>query len=96
MDAKRKADFINSVAAGTAIPCPKCGMKNESNGKFCISCGVELSASQTPQVNTSAFEQVKEKETSARVSQYVEPSNVFAEGLPEWSIEPPQVMVRRR
>lgn len=25
MDAKSKANFINSVAAGTNIPCPKCG-----------------------------------------------------------------------
>lgn len=110
MDAKSKADFINSVAAGTVIPCPKCGTANESDSKFCISCGAELSTPQTPQADAPAFEQVKEKETPAKetpvqetsakvtpaqVSKYVEPNNVFAEGLPEWSIEPPQVMVRR-
>ena len=27
---------------------------------------------------------------------YKEAPSAFAEGLPEWSIEPPQVMVRRR
>lgn len=27
---------------------------------------------------------------------YAEPKSVFAEGLPEWSIEPPQVVVRRK
>ena len=25
-----------------------------------------------------------------------EPKDVFAEGLPQWSIEPPQVVVRRK
>ena len=95
MDAKSKADFINSVAAGTVTHCPNCGMINESDSKFCISCGAELSIPQTPQANAPAFEQVKEKETPAQVSQYIEPNNIFAEGLPEWSIEPPQVMVRR-
>ena len=35
-------------------------------------------------------------EQPAPVKKYVEPSAAFAEGLPEWSIEPPQVVVRRR
>lgn len=105
MDAKSKADFINSVGAGTAIPCPNCGAVNESDSRFCIACGTEFSAPQRHQADAPAFEQineidspaqVEEKETPAQVLKYVEPSNAFAEGLPEWSIEPPQVMVRRR
>lgn len=114
MDAKSKADFINSVGAGTAIPCPNCGAVNESDNRFCIACGTEFSAPQRHQADAPAFEQIKEidspaqaeeketlaqaeeKETPAQVLKYVEPSNAFAEGLPEWSIEPPQVMVRRR
>lgn len=27
---------------------------------------------------------------------YEEPASVFAQGLPEWSVEPPEVMVRRK
>lgn len=96
MDAISKTNFINSVVTGTAIPCPKCGMTNESDSKFCISCGTDLSSPQTHQANEPVFEQVKEAESSAHIYQYVEPNNVFAEGLPEWNIEPPQVMVRRR
>lgn len=114
MDAKSKANFINSVGAGTVIPCPKCGTANESDSKFCMSCGTELSAPQTPQADGPAFApveeketpvqaeeretlaQAEEKETPAQVLKYVEPNNAFADGLPEWSIEPPQVMVRRR
>jgi len=30
------------------------------------------------------------------VSRYEEPNNIFAQGMPEWSLEPPQIMVRRR
>lgn len=93
MDAKSRANFINSVAAGTEISCPKCGARNESDSKFCIDCGAEITV---PQANdTPAFEQAKEAAAPAKAPKYVEPNNVFAEGLPEWSIEPPQVMVRR-
>ena len=28
MDAKSKANFINSVAAGTTVLCPNCGTRN--------------------------------------------------------------------
>ena len=91
MDAKSKANFINSVAAGTNIPCPKCGARNKADSKFCISCGEEIVV---PQANNApAF--APAKETPAKVAKYVAPSSAFAEGLPAWSIEPPQVMVRR-
>ena len=94
MDAKSRADFINSVASGANIPCPKCGTNNKSDSEFCISCGAEINVSQETQ-NTPAFESTKET-VPAKTIKYVEPNNVFAQGLPEWSIEPPQVMVRRR
>lgn len=94
MDAKSKANFINAVASGTSVPCPKCVAANKSDSKFCISCGAEISISQEVQNNTSVFEPSKESAPTKTVK-YVEPNNVFAKGLPDWSIEPPQVMVRR-
>lgn len=93
MDAKSKANFINSVASGTNVPCPKCGTNNKSDSKFCISCGAEIAVPQEAQNNVPAFEPAKE--APAKTIKYVEPNNVFAQGLPNWSIEPPQVMVRR-
>lgn len=93
MDAKSKANFINSVVSGTSIPCPKCGTSNKSDAKFCISCGAEITVSKETQNSTPAFEPVKE--ASAKAVKYVAPGNAFAHGLPDWSIEPPQVMVRR-
>lgn len=95
MDAKSKANFINSVANGSSIPCPKCGTANKSDSRFCISCGADITAHPNSQTSIPAFEQVKGSETPAQPVKYVEPSTVFAEGLPDWSIEPPQVMVRR-
>ena len=42
MDAKSRANFINSVASGQNVPCPKCNTLNEANSKFCASCGSSL------------------------------------------------------
>ncbi len=43
-----------------------------------------------------AFEPAENNAAPAKVEKYVEPNSAFALGLPDWSIEPPQVMVRRR
>lgn len=94
MDAKSKANFINSVASGANVPCPKCGASNKAGSKFCISCGAEISALQAAANNAPAF--ATAQEAPAKTAKYIEPNNVFAQGLPNWSIEPPQVMVRRR
>ena len=64
MDAKSKANFINSVAAGTNIPCPKCGASNKADSKFCISCGEEIVV---PQANNApAFAPTKETPAKGR------------------------------
>lgn len=93
MDAKSRAKFINSVTSGTNISCPKCGTNNQSDSKFCVSCGAEITISKEAQNSTPTFADAKE--TAVKGAKYVEPNNVFAQGLPSWSIEPPQVMVRR-
>lgn len=95
MDAKSRASFINSVAAGNNIPCPQCGASNKEDSKFCVSCGAEIVSAQKAETSTPAFETVKESAVPVKAVKYVEPTSVFAQGLPEWSIEPPQVLVRR-
>lgn len=42
MDVRSKINFINSVAGGQKIPCPKCSTLNETDAKFCITCGTPL------------------------------------------------------
>ena len=94
MDAKSRANLINSVAKAKTLPCPACGTQNPSTSKFCITCG----SSMTGTSNTPAFQTVADDASSGakKASSYVEPDCVFADGLPEWDIVPPQVMVRRR
>lgn len=79
MDAKSKANFINSIADGQETACPEC---EAENGKEMVN-------------DAPAFAPASES-VAPKAVKYVEPTNVFAQGLPEWSIEPPQVMVRRR
>ena len=108
MDAKSKANFINSVASNTVISCPSCGATNKSGSKFCTSCGVKLEENHSAEPPASASQAAAEPSAPAsqaaaepsapqtRHDRYVEPNTVFAQGLPGWSIEPPQIMVRRR
>ena len=128
MDAKSKANFINSVASGEKIPCPECGQLNKSDSKFCSFCGCEIKSPEEVKPADSAFPTVapeqpaavsafpaaapaespadsapassapafeKTKEAPVKEEPYVEPPTAFAQGLPEWTIEPPQVVVRR-
>ena len=130
MDAKSKAAFINSVAAGDQKPCPKCNQLNSASAKFCRFCGQKLeeNAQAAPEPvkvpepaaapepvkvpePAAAPEPVKVPEPAAApepvqtpssapvfetVEERNEPVSVFAEGLPDWNIEPPQIMVRRK
>ena len=95
MNARSKADFINSVAGGM-IPCPNCQKLNEPDSKFCEACGTRLvKPEETKPEATPAFEPVKKTEIKQEVV-YHEPESVFAKGLPDWDMVPPQVMVRRK
>lgn len=161
MDARSKANFINSVAGGQGIPCPNCNTLNEADSKFCIACGTPLTqkksenavpfaTAEPPQEPTQeavspqkpaqapaaepsqkpAFaaavqekepvpeeassrqpfptaepsrqtvqsrpKQAEQPKPAAPTVKYIEPESVFAEGLPSWDIEPPQVVVRRK
>lgn len=44
MDAKMRADFVNSVASGQKVPCPVCNTLNDPKGSFCIACGHPLNS----------------------------------------------------
>ena len=95
MDAKSKAEFINSVASGASIPCQKCGANNGPDSRYCVICGAELKRPQQEVEQVPAFEPAKE-ETVPKEMESVQSTDVFAQGLPDWSVVPPQIMVRRR
>ncbi|NBH98311.1 hypothetical protein D7Y41_00265 [Anaerotruncus sp. 1XD22-93] len=52
MDAKARANFINSVGGGQQVPCPGCGVLNKADSRFCITCG-------TPMQQAAAQEQTE-------------------------------------
>lgn len=94
MIAKSRADFINSIVYGQETVCPTCGTKNNADSRFCVSCGTEIEKAVSNN-NIPAFAPTSNSEDAKKIVKYVEPSKVFAEGLPDWDIVPPQVVVRR-
>lgn len=46
MDAKSKANFINSVAGVQKIPCPNCNTLNDADSIFCAICGTKIGSEQ--------------------------------------------------
>lgn len=111
MDAKMRANFINAVAAGEKIPCPKCNTLNDSDSFVCTTCGSPLTkpATQTaepapavPASDEVPFAPATPAPEAAPVapkapeSASSEEVSVFAKGLPAWDMLPPQVMVRRK
>lgn len=86
MDAKARANFINSVGGGQQVPCPGCGALNKADSRFCITCGTPMrqaavqEQTEAPPVQERAaeaapempFAPVKEEETKkARVEKPV-------------------------
>lgn len=49
-----------------------------------------------PQKPSNTVSEKAGRETAAAMEPKAEPRSALAEGLPEWNIEPPQVMVRRK
>ncbi len=100
MSAKKRAAFINAVAEKKSIPCPSCNSANEPESRFCCVCGAQLPAPSSSadsslslsKTNEAAFGSIN---SSLQVSEQT-PKGIFAEGMPEWNLEPPQVVVRRR
>ena len=148
MDAKSKANFINSVAGARKIPCPNCNTLNDADSMFCAICGTKIgSETEAANINIKASRAINDNQASASSDQAattstssapafapacakeektisesdaneqkpksdaakpafqmatLEPEelseevSVFAEGLPDWDMVPPQVVVRRK
>lgn len=96
MDPKSKMNFINKIVNEEVFSCPKCGASNKAGNKVCISCGNALSELQNNTAEGPAFEKVVESVSDTENKKYVEANYAFAQGLPDWSIEPPQIIVRRK
>lgn len=100
MDVRSKADYINMAASESVKICQACQSVNDADANFCVTCGEDLpSVDSKNEIGNGemAFSTVDETAaTEERFQHYQEPESVFAEGLPEWTLEPPQMIVRRR
>lgn len=103
MQAKTETDLINAAAAGRIKVCPNCQASNDVDARCCTTCGSEFeqkagSQEEAPFATVDEVAATVESGTGQKVSvQYQQKSNsVFAEGLPLWTLEPPQVVVRRK
>ena len=98
MDAKSRADFINSVAGGQKKTCPDCGALNDSDSVFCFSCGTKLEIAENVNADTDETAQSGSELqlASAVPAEEPEEDSAFAQGLPDWDMVPPQVVVRRK
>ena len=67
----------------------KCGAAIYEGDAFCRVCGAAAPPGALASDSNS-------QATPEKVVVYVEPPAAFAAGLPEWSLEPPAVVVRRR
>lgn len=89
------AKFVNSAANGSIMSCPVCGAGNDAGCNYCHSCGNKLTFSQNSiSSNSPQKEEVKFMDQSENNTEKNK-DLAFAQGLPEWSLEPPQMMVRR-
>lgn len=97
--------LIDAIKVGKIKICPSCGKQNSIENDFCEACGRRLKGQD--EVQKVAFKSVTEDENREADKikdikvQFMAPieideqHNAFAEGLPDWSVEPPQVVVRR-
>lgn len=90
-----------------SLTCASCGAAVSQNDAFCENCGKPLGARATagtpsrariPDIAPEPDAQQKMAVKDEPVTVYVKPEIplAFASGLPEWSIEPPVVAVRRK
>lgn len=83
-------DSLATAGQGLAKACPKCGALNPASAKYCGACGTPY-----PTVTTEPGRPPARRERVGR--QQAEPvfRAAFAERLPDWELEPPQMPVRR-
>lgn len=73
---------ILAQASVSKTICPNCGSKNPVGNKYCLICGSVLQKEGS----------LSEKSAGSLFSK---DSSRFVQGIPAWSIEPPQIVVRR-
>lgn len=95
MSVKNKNVFSKTDGSGSIVLCSACGAKNKCDDKNCYACGAKLDVHNDKNMETLAFQPVKES-NDTNIQHSTTSTNAFAQGLPSWTVEPPQIMIRRR
>lgn len=92
MDAKLRANFVNSIGSDVEKATPD----TDEKSAFTAEPGSYI----PPKVSAPAFATVSEVPSAPRAvideTPEVETESALAQGLPEWSLVPPQVAVRKK
>lgn len=72
MDAKSRAQFINTVGSGQGIVCPSCNSMNDPDASFCLICG-------TPLKQTENFREDYQEQQTAPAGEYCPSCGTFNE-----------------
>lgn len=107
MDEDKKLEKRTCPACGANVIaqarfCAKCGfeMSPDTQSEAAEEPEVQVVVKKIHKTENNELEAAgiidKSKETAAVKVKYTEPENLFAKDLPEWSIEPPVVAVRRK
>jgi hypothetical protein len=92
----KNAMILNQIADGQKIQCNSCGSMNDPDSAVCAACGAVLLAKPASAQEAAFSSAVPERsEPAASVVQAQIPMPAFADGLAEWDLLPPQVVVRR-
>ena len=89
--------------------CTECGLKNEFNNKFCVHCGYDLKKIKDKFNNTTDNLKIKKKKFISKIKNKEEAfkalernviiedetMSIFAEGMPDWDLIPPQTITRK-
>lgn len=89
--------------------CTECGLKNEFNNKFCVHCGYDLKKIKDKFNNTTDNLKIKKKKFISKIKNKEEAfkalernviiedetMSIFAEGMPDWDLIPPQTIIRK-
>ena len=86
MEANNRAQFINSVAQGQAVPCPACGAKNSPENRFCIVCGAKMAVE--PAKKAPAFAPAPASAGQPLVAGEVNPAEEAAGKVPAFAPAP--------
>lgn len=78
------------------MKCIACGFDNEEGVAYCVSCGSGLAPADGVEIADMAAEDCQVGDDSVQAEDEHFERDVMAEGLPDWDLLPPDLMIFRK